>query len=70
MLIACGFQHVDLMFRAPYPNEEKLQPVPAGSSASGLETFTEWAGVLNANADKINHLLFGWLDYAAIGYRP
>ena len=70
LLIACGFQHVDLMFRAPYPNEEKLQPVPAGSSASGLETFTEWAGVLNANADKINHLLFGWLDYAAIGYRP
>ena len=70
LLIACGFQHVDLMFLAPYPNEEKLQPVPAGSGASGLETFTEWAGVLNANADKINHLLFGWLDYAAIGYRP
>ena len=70
LLIACGFQRVDLTFRAPYPSEEKLQPVTAGSSGAGLETFTEWAGALNANTDKINRLLFGWLDYAATGYRP
>jgi hypothetical protein len=32
--------------------------------------LNRWADTLNANVEKINRLLFTWLDYAAIGRRP
>jgi 2-polyprenyl-3-methyl-5-hydroxy-6-metoxy-1,4-benzoquinol methylase len=62
LLIATGFQHVDIKYRAPYPQSEKLQPVVAPSLGDLVET-------LNANVEKINRLLFTHLDYAAIGLR-
>jgi SAM-dependent methyltransferase len=63
LLIASGFQHVDIRYRSPYPEHEKLQPIgPNGSLGDIVET-------LNANAERINRLLFTWLDYAAIGRR-
>ncbi len=64
LLIATGFQHVDVRYRAPYPEHEKLQRMaPNASLGDAVDT-------LNANADRINRLLFTWLDYAAIGRRP
>jgi O-antigen chain-terminating methyltransferase len=62
LLIASGFQRVDIRYRAPYPESEKLQPVAAPGLADLVDT-------LNANAEKINRLLFTYLDYAAIGTR-
>jgi SAM-dependent methyltransferase len=62
LLIATGFQRVDIRYRAPYPESEKLQPVTAPSLGDLVET-------LNANVEKINRLLFTYLDYAAIGFR-
>ena len=63
LLIASGFQHVDIRYRSPYPEHEKLQPIgPNGSLGDVVET-------LNANVERINRLLFTWLDYAAIGRR-
>jgi hypothetical protein len=62
LLIATGFQHVDIKYRAPYPESEKLQAVVAPSLGDLVET-------LNANVEKINRLLFTYLDYAAIGIR-
>ena len=62
LLIATGFQHVDIRYRAPYPESEKLQPVVAPTLGDLVET-------LNANVEKINRLLFTYLDYAAIGRR-
>jgi 2-polyprenyl-3-methyl-5-hydroxy-6-metoxy-1,4-benzoquinol methylase len=62
LLIATGFQRVDIKYRAPYPQSEKLQPVVAPSLRDLVET-------LNANVEKINRLLFTYLDYAAIGRR-
>jgi SAM-dependent methyltransferase len=63
LLIASGFQHVDIRYRSPYPEHEKLQPIgPNGSLGDVVET-------LNANVERINSLLFTWLDYAAIGRR-
>jgi len=62
LMIATGFQHVDIRYRAPYPESEKLQPIAAGSLGDLAET-------LNANVEKINRLLFTYLDYAAIGIR-
>ena len=48
----------------PYPQHEKLQPISAERDAG------RFGGHLNANVEKINSLLFTYLDYAAIGYRP
>jgi SAM-dependent methyltransferase len=63
LLVASGFQHVDIRYRSPYPEHEKLQPIgPNGSLGDAVET-------LNANVERINRLLFTWLDYAAIGRR-
>jgi len=63
-LIASGFQHVDIRYSAPYPEHDKLQPIaPHASLGNAVDT-------LNANVERINRLLFTWLDYAAIGRRP
>ena len=64
LLIASGFQRVDIRYRAPYPEHEKLQPIaPQASLGDSVDT-------LNANVERLNLLLFTWLDYAAIGRRP
>ena len=64
LLIATGFQRAEIRYRAPYPEQDKLQPVAATSGPA------DWAATLNENADKLNRLLFTYLDYAAIGRRP
>lgn len=66
LLIASGFQGVDIRYRAPYPESEKLQPVAGAADGNVL---ANWAETLNANVEKINRLLFTYLDYAAIGRR-
>jgi SAM-dependent methyltransferase len=63
LLIASGFQQIEIRYSAPYPEHEKLQSLPA-SPALGDSVET-----LNANVEKINRLLFTHLDYAAIGRR-
>jgi O-antigen chain-terminating methyltransferase len=64
LLVASGFQRVEIRYHAPYPEQHKLQPVAA------TPALAEWAATLNENADKLNRLLFTHLDYAAVGYRP
>ena len=64
LLIATGFQHVDVRYRAPYPEHDKLQRLaPHASLGDAVDT-------LNANVERLNGLLFTWLDYAAVGRRP
>jgi O-antigen chain-terminating methyltransferase len=65
LLVATGFQRIDIQYRAPYPEHDKLQHVslPPDRADDALET-------LNANVDKLNGLLFTYLDYAAVGRRP
>jgi O-antigen chain-terminating methyltransferase len=64
LLIATGFLHVDIQYRSPYPEQEKLQPVAPHA------VLGDWAETLNANVAHLNRLLFTCLDYAAIGRRP
>jgi O-antigen chain-terminating methyltransferase len=59
LLVATGFQQVEIRYSAPYPQHDKLQPV------AGLPV--DAANTLNANAEKLNQLMFTYLDYAAIG---
>jgi O-antigen chain-terminating methyltransferase len=64
LLVASGFQRVEIRYRAPYPERDKLQPIaPNATLGDSVET-------LNANVERLNRLLFTWLDYAAIGRRP
>jgi O-antigen chain-terminating methyltransferase len=60
LLTAHGFQEVSVRYSAPYPERDKLVRVPG-------EGLVEDA--INANADKLNALLFTYMDYAAIGRR-
>jgi SAM-dependent methyltransferase len=65
LLVASGFQQLDIRYAAPYPESSKLQPVdvPPGSPLAPA------AAVFNENAAKLNALLFTYLDYAAIAKR-
>jgi SAM-dependent methyltransferase len=68
LLVATGFQRVEIAYRAPYPETDKLQAL---SRSSGAPTpVDDMIETLNANVEKINRLLFTYLDYAAIGKRP
>jgi SAM-dependent methyltransferase len=71
LLIATGFQHVDIRYRAPYPESEKLQAVATRDPGSGVRDsgIGDLVETLNANVEKINRLLFTYLDYAAVGRR-
>ena len=67
LLIATGFQRVEIRYRAPYPEADKLQALAQSRGApTSLDDMIE---TLNANVEKINRLLFTYLDYAAIGWR-
>jgi len=61
LLQASGFGGVEIRYQAPYPEHHKLQRVPPA--------LGDAAETLNANVDKLNSLLFTYLDYAAIGRR-
>jgi len=62
LLQASGFSGVEIRYQAPYPEHDKLQRVAPAALGGAGET-------LNANVDKLNSLLFTYLDYAAIGTR-
>jgi len=62
LLLASGFENVEIRYRSPYPEHEKLQQM----AGAGLN---DSADVFNANVEKVNRLLFTHLDYAAIARR-
>jgi len=62
LLQASGFGGVEIRYQAPYPEHHKLQRVTAPALGDAAE-------MLNANVDKLNSLLFTYLDYAAIARR-
>jgi SAM-dependent methyltransferase len=61
LLQASGFGGVEIRYQAPYPEHHKLQRVPPA--------LGDAAETLNANVDKLNALMFTYLDYAALGRR-
>ena len=67
LLEASGFQRLELQFSSPADEGAKLKlldlPVSASDDVSALvQTF-------NLNVDKMNTLLFTFLDYAVIGQK-
>lgn len=60
LLESSGFKEVEIKYSSP-PEEEKLGTLPGAD---------ETATILNQNIDKLNELLYGPTNYAAIGKKP
>ena len=67
LLEASGFQRIELQFSSPADEESKLSLVELPESLP--EEMTTLVRTFNTNVDKINTLLFTFLDYAAIGQK-
>ncbi|MBI4521652.1 MAG: hypothetical protein HY701_12500, partial [Gemmatimonadetes bacterium] len=72
LLLASGFQRVEIRYSAPAPEEWKLQtlrlaggPTPDGPAPG--DPLQAIAAAFNENVNKLNDLLFTYLDYAATG---
>jgi O-antigen chain-terminating methyltransferase len=61
---ANGFTHVDVQFRAPVAESDRLDHVAAPAAP-----LHELAAAINAHADKLNRLLFSSMDYVVIARR-
>jgi 2-polyprenyl-3-methyl-5-hydroxy-6-metoxy-1,4-benzoquinol methylase len=67
LIRASGFAQVRIDFRSPIPETDRLQPVLLPSDAApGVVTALE---TVNNTIEKLNGRLFGYQDYAAIGWR-
>ena len=62
---SAGFQNVDVRFRAPVREEDRLPRVPAQLDARAQAL----ADVVNAHADQLNGRLFSSMDYAVVARR-
>jgi len=67
LLTASGFSRAKIDFRAPYPDADKLQPL--APSRGDTPVVADVVATFNSNVQRLNGLLFTYLDYAAIGER-
>jgi O-antigen chain-terminating methyltransferase len=66
LLIASGFQRVEIRYRAPFPERDKLQSIPVASLAKVAPGLAAVGETFNSNVVRLNSLLFTYLDYVAI----
>ena len=71
-----GFRNAQIVYRSPYPEEERLRQVeelPAAASSDGggdpAADLARVATVLNRNVETLNRLLFADQDYAVVAER-
>jgi SAM-dependent methyltransferase len=64
LVMASGFTRVEIEYRSPVPEQDRLQPValPPGADAA-LEDLLE---AFNGNVGKLNARMFTYLDYAVV----
>jgi SAM-dependent methyltransferase len=67
LVLASGFQRVDVRMLSPYPGDEKLQHVPNPDQLP--LALANLALTFNENVDKLNTVMFSHLDYAVVGER-
>ena len=63
LLVSAGFHDVEVVFINPVPRNQRLSKIAPGGKAEG----DEWMSDLNDNLEKLNSVLFSYMDYAAIG---
>ena len=67
---ASGFTHVDVQFRQPVRDADRLDRVPEPSAGTGRsDGLAQIAAALNAHADKLNARLFSSMDYVVVARR-
>jgi len=68
LLEGAGFWQIQFLFLAPVPPQDRLMSLPVDPDASPQEQ--ERIQRLNHNIERLNAVLFGYQDYAAIAERP
>jgi O-antigen chain-terminating methyltransferase len=66
---ASGFSSVDVQFRAPVSENDRLPIVDLLSSEDAPSALRATIAAVNAQADKLNARLFSFMDYAVVGKR-
>jgi O-antigen chain-terminating methyltransferase len=66
LVVAAGFEDVDVHFRSPVEPAGRLQRIPEEGLPPAL---TAAVRTLNGNVDRLNERMFTYLDYAVIGVR-
>ncbi len=69
LLQASGFTSVDVQLRSPVTAADRLENVDRPEAADTPLALRATIDALNANADKLNARLFGFMDYAVIARR-
>lgn len=70
LVIASGFPSADVEFRVPVDETVKLQSMPpVDGNGSADETLAALASAIDTNVERLNRLMFTWLDYAVIARR-
>ena len=74
LLRASGFERVEIRYREPVPDTEKLKATDVAedvrvSDDPMAKALTGVARTLDANAAILNRLIFSYMDYAVVGYR-
>lgn len=72
LVTASGFADAAVEFRSPYAPENKLHRVPDAVRAEIADTpaVVRLADAVDRNVDRLNELLFTYMDYAVIARRP
>jgi len=68
LVVASGFQRVDVRLLSPYPVDARLQPVQLPSEALTVG-MVSLAQTFNENVEKLNAVMYSYLDYAVVGER-
>jgi SAM-dependent methyltransferase len=68
LVVASGFQRADVRLLSPYPIDARLQPVqlPPEALTAGMVSLAQ---TFNENVDKLNAVMYSYLDYAVVGQR-
>jgi len=64
LVVAAGFEGVDIHYRSPIAEAGRLQHVPTTGLPQNVADIVQ---TVNANVDRLNERLFTSLDYAIIG---
>jgi carbon monoxide dehydrogenase subunit G len=66
---ASGFTRVDVQFRAPVSDKDRLGRVTESADQPVAPDLARLAEALNDHADKLNRRLFSSMDYVVIARR-
>ncbi|MDD5749022.1 MAG: class I SAM-dependent methyltransferase, partial [Actinomycetota bacterium] len=61
LLQSTGFQDIEIEFTNPVPKEQRLLPISVPDEAG-----ERWVVEMNRNINKLNSVIYGYMDYSAV----